>query len=134
MERRYELRKETLLEEFRVNLAVLHGSLKRLKRFVELFASCLARCEQEQHALDFVSSLISDVDRKNTESIVYRYDQDRKDLQYFKIYDFDGKNLRHKLTVDFIAQQLGYPHQMRFGAYSLYGMQRPDPARFALNQ
>ena len=83
MERRYELRKETLLEEFRVNLAVFHGSLKRLKRFVELFASCLARCEQEQHALDFVSGLISDVDRKNTESIVYRYDQDRKDLQYF---------------------------------------------------
>ena len=57
-----------------------------------------------------------------------------KDLQYFKIYDFDGKQLERRLTVDFIEQQLGYPHQMRFGAYSLYGLQRPDLTRFALTQ
>jgi len=73
----------------------------------------------------FTSSLLANWDKTQSSG---------KDLQYFKIYDFDGKNLKHKLTVDFIAQQLGYPHQMRFGAYSLYGMQRPDPARFALNQ
>ena len=49
-----------------------------------------------------------------------------KDLQYFKIYEHDqGKlNLRH--TIDFIEQKLGYPHQMRFGAYSLYGLQVPS--------
>ena len=55
-------------------------------------------------------------------------------MQYFKIYDFDGKKLKHKLTIDFIAQRLGYPHQMRFGAYSLYGKRGPSPARFAFNQ
>ena len=48
------------------------------------------------------------------------------DLQYFKIYDFDGKKLDHKLTIDFLALKLGYPHQMRFGAYSLYGMEAPE--------
>jgi selenium-binding protein 1 len=48
------------------------------------------------------------------------------DLQYFKIYDFDGKKLHHKLTIDFLALKLGYPHQMRFGAYSLYGMAAPE--------
>ena len=48
------------------------------------------------------------------------------DLQYFKIYDFDGKKLDHKLTIDFLALKLGYPHQMRFGAYSLYGMAAPE--------
>jgi selenium-binding protein 1 len=47
------------------------------------------------------------------------------DLQYFKIYGFDGKKLDHKLTIDFLALKLGYPHQMRFGAYSLYGMAAP---------
>ncbi len=73
----------------------------------------------------FTSSLLANWDKTQSTG---------KDLQYFKIYDFDGKKLDHKLTVDFIAQQLGYPHQMRFGAYSLYGMQRPEPTRFALNQ
>ena len=43
------------------------------------------------------------------------------DLHYLKIYDFDGKDLKEVLAVDFIAAKLGAPHQMRFGAYSLYG-------------
>jgi methanethiol oxidase len=61
----------------------------------------------------FTSSLLTNWDK--TESA-------GGDLQYFKIYGFDGKKLSHKLTIDFIAEKLGYPHQMRFGAYSLYGM------------
>jgi selenium-binding protein 1 len=48
-----------------------------------------------------------------------------KDLQYFKIYDYENGKLEHRLTIDFIAEELGYPHQMRFGAYSLYGMKAP---------
>ncbi len=43
------------------------------------------------------------------------------DLQYLKIYDFDGKSLRQTLALDFIEAKLGAPHQMRFGAYALYG-------------
>ena len=73
----------------------------------------------------FTSSLLANWDKTQSTG---------KDLQYFKIYDFDGKRLEHKLTVDFIEQQLGYPHQMRFGAYSLYGLWRPMSARFASNQ
>jgi len=73
----------------------------------------------------FTSSLLANWDKTQSTG---------KDLQYFKIYDFDGKRLEHKLTVDFIEQQLGYPHQMRFGAYSLYGLRRPMSARFASNQ
>jgi selenium-binding protein 1 len=64
----------------------------------------------------FTSSLLSNWDKKESTGA---------DLQYFKIYDFDGKTLKHKLTLDFIAEKLGYPHQMRFGAYSLYGMNPP---------
>jgi len=30
-----------------------------------------------------------------------------------------------EFEVDFKAQKLGSAHQMRFGAYGLYGMQRP---------
>ena len=43
------------------------------------------------------------------------------DLQYLKVYNFDGKKLEQTMAIDFIAEKLGAPHQMRFGAYSLYG-------------
>jgi selenium-binding protein 1 len=75
--------------------------------------------------LYFTSSLLASWDKTQTTG---------KDLQYFKIYDFDGAKLKHKLTIDFVAQQLGYPHQMRFGAYSLYGLQRPPERKYASNQ
>jgi selenium-binding protein 1 len=43
------------------------------------------------------------------------------DLHYLKIYTFDGEKLEQTLAIDFIAEKLGAPHQMRFGAYALYG-------------
>ena len=67
----------------------------------------------------FTSSLLASWDK--TEST-------GADLQYFKIYDFDGKKLEHKITIDFLAEKLGFPHQMRFGAYSLYGKVAPAAA------
>lgn len=65
----------------------------------------------------FTSSLLSNWDKQESTGA---------DLQYFKIYDFDGRKLTHKLTIDFVAEKLGYPHQMRFGAYALYGMRAPE--------
>jgi len=43
------------------------------------------------------------------------------DLQYLKAYDWDGVELKERFAIDFIAEKLGAPHQMRFGAYALYG-------------
>jgi selenium-binding protein 1 len=51
------------------------------------------------------------------------------DLQYLKIYDFDGMTLKQTLAIDFFAEKLGAPHQMRFGAYALYGNQGGVAAR-----
>ncbi len=48
-----------------------------------------------------------------------------EDLQYFKAYNWDGKQLQLQFSIDFIAENLGWPHQMRFGAYSLYGKSNP---------
>ncbi len=70
--------------------------------------------------LYYTSSLLANWDK--TEST-------GKDLQYFKIYTYDGKALEHQLTIDFLAEKLGYPHQMRFGAYSLYGLKAPQTSR-----
>ncbi|MCZ6831512.1 MAG: selenium-binding protein [Gammaproteobacteria bacterium] len=59
-----------------------------------------------------------------TSSLLRNWDKQEPsgpDLHYLKIYDFDGKELEEVLAIDFIAAKLGTPHQMRFGAYSLYG-------------
>ena len=47
------------------------------------------------------------------------------DLQYVKLYAWDGKALKLQFSIDFLAEKLGAPHQMRFGAYSLYGKKVP---------
>jgi len=47
------------------------------------------------------------------------------DLQYVKLYAWDGKALTPQFSIDFVAEKLGAPHQMRFGAYSLYGQKAP---------
>ncbi len=65
----------------------------------------------------FTSSLLANWDK--TEA------KDGNDLQYFKLYDWDGEKLSHRFTIDFIEAELGAPHQMRFGAYALYGLKPP---------
>jgi selenium-binding protein 1 len=47
------------------------------------------------------------------------------DLQYMKLFSWDGEKLTPQFTIDFLAEGLGLPHQMRFGAYALYGKHRP---------
>ena len=66
----------------------------------------------------FTSSLLDNWDKKG--------DQDE---QFFKAYTWDGEELNLEFTVDFKAEQLGSAHQMRFGAYGLYGLERPYEAK-----
>ena len=61
----------------------------------------------------YTSSLLANWDKVEA--------QEGEDLQYFKAYTWNGDELSHQFTVDFLAEKLGLPHQMRFGAYSLYG-------------
>ena len=62
----------------------------------------------------FTSSLLRNWDKKAAD-----------DEQYFKSYTWDGSKLNLEFEIDFRAEKLGSAHQMRFGAYGLYGMQRP---------
>jgi SRSO17 transposase len=107
MERRFVLRKEALLEEAQVSPEMLAGTQERLEAFVKPFASCLVRSEQRQHTLRFVSGLISDIDRKNAESIAYRHDLAREELQHFiGQSDWDHQPLILELARQ-VGQQLG---------------------------
>jgi len=63
--------------------------------------------------LYFTSSLLANWDKVEA--------PEGEDLQYFKAYNWQDGELQHQFTIDFLAAKLGTPHQMRFGAYSLYG-------------
>lgn len=107
MERRFEVRREELLAEARVKPGICEGLLERLEAFVGPFAELLARREQGEHAIDFVSGLLSDLKRKNTESIAYRHDQGRKELQHFiGQSQWDHQPLLVELSRQ-VGQQLG---------------------------
>jgi len=58
----------------------------------------------------FTSSLLANWDKKGEDN-----------EQFLKAFDWDGKTLTHRVTVDFTQEALGRPHIMRFGAKSLYG-------------
>ena len=63
-----------------------------------------------------------------TSSLLANWDKaEGEDLQYFKAYDWDGKALDLRFAIDFHEAGLGSPHQMRFGAYALYGHRPPEP-------
>jgi SRSO17 transposase len=83
MERRFELRKGELLADCRVHPAVFAGMMERLDQFAEPFAARLRRPEQRAHTRRYLQGLLSDVERKNAETIAYRHDEDRQGLQTF---------------------------------------------------
>ena len=63
----------------------------------------------------FTSSLLANWDKKGDDN-----------EQYFKAFEWNGKEWVPSFSIDFNAEQLGRPHQMRFGAYSLYAQRRPE--------
>ena len=83
MERRFEVRMNELMAECEVSPAVFDGIEQRLRQFVQPFAVALCRQEQGEHAHTYVAGLLSNLERKNVESIAYRHDQDRRGLQNF---------------------------------------------------
>jgi hypothetical protein len=57
--------------------------MPRLETFMAPFVESFQRQEPDQHAHTYVYGLLSDLKRKNVESIVYRFGQDRLPLQRF---------------------------------------------------
>lgn len=109
MEARFEARKQELLDECEVAAEVFEEVMPRLERFLEPFVESLVRKEQVEHARTFVQGLLSDLERKNTESIAYRFGQQRMPLQWFiGVSDWDDQPLRCELVRQ-VGQALGEP-------------------------
>lgn len=83
MERRYVVRFQELMEDAVVPPEQLDGLLSRLEQFVVPFAKSLSRVEQRRHCREYLTGLVSLVERKNVESIAYLHDQERRQLQKF---------------------------------------------------
>lgn len=103
MERRFAVRKREMLAECEVSARVFSGMAERLTAFVEPFAECLGQAAQQEHAEKYVAGLLSDVKRKTVESIAYRHDEDRRNLQHF----IGTANWDHRPLVRTLVAQVG---------------------------
>ena len=83
MERRFRVRYEELMADAEVKPETLEGVLERLKEFVHPFAASLEHAAQRDHLQEYVVGLVSNVKRKNIETIAYLHEQDRQPLQKF---------------------------------------------------
>ena len=98
MEARYAFRKSQLLDECQMAPEIFEQVLPRLYTFIKPFVKTFPGQAAAQHAKLYVSGLLSDVERKNIESIAYRFGQSRLPLQGFIGWDaWDDAPLRHEL-------------------------------------
>ena len=82
MDRRFSVRYEGLMADAEVKPEALEGVLERLREFVQPFAATWSM-SQRDHLQEYVAGLVSNVKRKNIESIAYLHEQDRQPLQKF---------------------------------------------------
>ena len=83
MDRQWETRLEGMLAECEVSPRLWRNSEERLRQFVAPFTALLSQQAQRKRAVEYVAGLVTDVKRKNVESIAYRHDQERSRLQHF---------------------------------------------------
>jgi SRSO17 transposase len=107
MEAEYATRRQQWLEECQVAPEIFAQVMARLATFMVPFVSTFRRQEPSAHAHTYVRGLLSEVERKNVESIAYRFGQDRLPLQRFIGWaEWDEAPLRQELTRQ-VAEQLG---------------------------
>jgi SRSO17 transposase len=98
MEARYAFRKNQLLDECQIAPEVFEQAMSRLYTFMKPFVRIFQGQAAEQHAKTYVCGLLSNVERKNIESIAYRFGQSRLPLQSFIGWDaWDDAPLREEL-------------------------------------
>jgi SRSO17 transposase len=98
MEARYALRKTQLLAECQIAPEIFEQVIPRLDTFMKPFVKIFQGQAAVQHAKTYVCGLLSNVERKNIESIAYRFGQSRLPLQSFIGWDeWDDAPLRDAL-------------------------------------
>lgn len=107
MEARYAIRKRQLLEECQVAPEIFEHVIPRLESFMKPFVKTFQGQVASQHANTYVCGLLSNLERKNVESIAYRFGHSRLPLQAFMGWDaWDDEPLRLELRHQ-VKRQLG---------------------------
>ena len=83
MERRFEARLDEMMEQAEVSPELLKDLLPRLNQFVLPFVDSLVEPEQKRHTVEYMTGLVSGLERKTGEGIAYLHDQDRQGIQKF---------------------------------------------------
>lgn len=108
MEARYATRKQQWLAACQVAPEIFDQVLPRLATFMAPFVETFCRQALDQQAHTYLCGLLSDLERKNVESIASRFGQDRLPLQRFMGWaPWDDAPLRQELTRP-VAEQLGH--------------------------
>ena len=102
-----------------------NDGLTRLYDISDPFAPTQIMEEQIGEQVNMVSQSWDGERLYYTSSLLANWDKttasEGNDLQYFKLYKWDGKTMTPEFNLDFVELGLGAPHQMRFGAHALYG-------------
>ena len=98
METRYAIRKSQLLEECQVAPEIFEHVIPRLDSFMNPFVKIFQGQVANRHAKTYVCGLLSNVERKNVESIAYRFGHSRLPLQAFiGWHEWNDEALRSEL-------------------------------------
>jgi SRSO17 transposase len=109
MGQRFDSRLNEMLEQAHVPTDILQDLLPRLEKFVEPFAATLPGPEHQRHAAEYVTGLVSKLERKTGEGIAYLYDQSRQGIQKFigEVF-WDHQPMLRTLAIQ-VGQELGEP-------------------------
>ncbi len=92
-----------MLAQAEVSPELIRGLLERLGTFAEPFAKSLPEPEQQRHVAEYMTGLLSGLERKTGEAIAYLHDQERQGLQKFVGHvPWD-----HKPLLGTLARQVG---------------------------
>jgi SRSO17 transposase len=109
MERRFESRFDEMMDQARVSPDLLRGMLPRLEEFVDPFVEDLLGPEHQRHAAEYITGLVSRLERKNSEGIAYLFDQPRQGIQTFiGEVPWDHRPPLMRLATQ-VGQELGEP-------------------------
>jgi SRSO17 transposase len=110
MEARYAIRKKEIVRDAQIDVSEFENALVRLANFVRPFAKRIGRIELQGHCLTAIKGLLSDLKRKNTESVAYRHGQHRRALQRFiGEAEWDHEPILQKLFEQ-VGEKIGRPN------------------------
>ena len=102
MEELFDLRLQEMLQQAELGPDALTGLTERLRAFVQPYGDLLVGAQQRR-TQEYVSGLLSKLEKKTGESIAYLHDQDRQGIQIFIGQD----EWDHQPFADLLARQIG---------------------------